>query len=232
LAPADLLWLYRSSNGKLAPPSRVKGKGTNGRQAMHKSILAVATLMLGGLAAGGCGEPAPTAYTYTSEQEGFSLTFPSDWTKSTGGYGMNLEIQPPGQDDPNVFRDDIFVRVETLPATMPVEDYCAVKIAKGVKKMPDYKEINKSATKLCGQDAWRLTYSYRNPNFDTPVTSVTYFLTSGMRGYVIAANAGSDKFAERKAKFEEILWTFKLLGEAAPAPAVPAAPAAAPAATQ
>ena len=202
---------------------------------MHKSILAVAALMLGGLAAGGCGEAAPTAYTYTSEQEGFSLTFPSDWPKSTGGYGMNLEIQPPGQDDPNVFRDDIFIRVETLPAAMPVEDYCAVKIAKGVKKMPDYKEISKSATKLCGQDAWRLTYSYKNPTYDTPVTSITYFLSSGMRGYVIAANAGSDKFAERKAKFEEILWTFKLLGAPAAAPAAPAAapaeaPAAAPAA--
>jgi hypothetical protein len=63
------------------------------------------------------------------------------------------------------------------------------------------------------------------------VTSITYFLTSGTRGYMIAANAGSERFAERKAKFEEILWTFKLLGAPAAAPGAPAAaaPAAAPA---
>ena len=196
---------------------------------MHKSILAAAAaaIVLGGLAGGGCtGEPAPTTITYSSPEEGFSLAYPSDWKKSAG-YGMNLEIQPPGQDDPNVFRDDIFVRVEGMPAPMPVEDYFAAKVAKGVKNMPDYKEITKAATKLCGQDAWRLTYSYTNPNYDSKVTSIAYFLTSGKRGYMIAANADPERFDERKAKFEEILWTFKLIGSAAPA----AAPAEAPAAT-
>ena len=194
---------------------------------MHKSVLAVAALMLGGLAGGGCtGEPAPTTSIYSNPQEGFSLAFPSDWKKSTSGYGMNLEIQPPGQTDPNVFHDDIFVRVENMPETMAGEDYFAVKVAKGVKNMPDYKEISKGQTKLCGQDAWRLTYSYTNPNYNSQVTSITYFLTSGTRGYMIAANAGSERFAARKAPFEEILWTFKLLGVPAAAPA--AAPAATP----
>jgi hypothetical protein len=206
---------------------------------MHKDILATvatAALILCGLAAGGCGEPAPTTTTYTNAQEGFSLTFPSDWKKSTSGYGMNLEIVPPGQNDPNVFRDDIFVRVENMADAMPIEDYFAVKVAKGVRNMPDYKEIAKGAVNVGGQDGRYLIYSYTNSIYDVQVTSITYFLTSGARGYIIAANGVAFRFHERKAAFEEILKTFKLLGAAAPAAAAPdaapAAPATAPAASK
>jgi hypothetical protein len=200
---------------------------------MHKVILAAAAMtavILGGLAAGGCkSQSEPTAETYMSFPEGFSLKFPSDWKKSTGGRGMNLEIVPPGQKDPNIFRDDIFVRVEAMAEAMPIEDYFAVKVAKGVKNMPDYKEIARGAVNVGGHDGRYLTYSYTNTNYDVQVTSITYFFTSGTRGYMVAANAGSERFPERKAQFEEILKTFKLL-DATIAPAeAPAAPAAAPA---
>jgi hypothetical protein len=200
---------------------------------MQKNILAAATvaaLILGGLAAGGCGEAAPKTYTYTSAQEGFSLTFPSDWRKSTSGYGMNLEIMPPGQKDSNVFRDDIFVRVENMAEAMPVEDYFSVKIAKGAKNMPDYKEIAKGAVNVSGHDGRYLIYSYTNGNYDVQVTSIAYFLTSGTRGYMVAANAVSERFPDRKTAFEEILKTFKLLGAPAPTAAAPDAAPAAPAA--
>jgi hypothetical protein len=201
---------------------------------MHKVILAAAAMtavILGGLAAGGCeSQSGPTTETYMSFPEGFSLKFPADWKKSIGGRGMNLEIVPPDQKDPNIFRDDIFVRVETMAEAMPVEDYFAVKVAKGVKNMPDYKEIARGSVNIGGRDGRYLTYSYTNTNYDVPVTSITYFLTSGTRGYMVAANAGSERFPELKARFEEILGTFKLL-DAPIAPAeAPAAPAAAPAA--
>ncbi|MCX5655435.1 MAG: PsbP-related protein [Planctomycetota bacterium] len=202
---------------------------------MHKGILATTAataFILGGLAAGGCGEAQPASEIYTSPQEGFSLTFPSDWKKSTSGYGMNLEIQPPGQNDPNVFRDDIFVRVEEMGKAMPVEDCIRVKIAKGVKVMPDYKEISREPVQVGGRDARRLIYSYKNPNYDVEVTSITYFLTSGTRGYTVAANAVSERFPQRKAQFEEVLGTFRLLGATAAPATAPTAPSAAPAATK
>ncbi|MCX5685705.1 MAG: PsbP-related protein, partial [Planctomycetota bacterium] len=188
---------------------------------MHKNILAAAAtaaLLLGGLAAGGCGggEAAPKAETYTSDTEGFSLTFPSDWKKSAG-YGMNLEIIAPGQEDSSGFRDDIFVRVEGMPEAMPIEDYFSVKVAKGVRNMPDYKEIAKGNIAVGGKDARYLIYSYTNLNYNSQITSIAYFLTSGMRGYIIASNAVSDRFPDRKAAFEEIMKTFKLTGAAAPA---------------
>jgi hypothetical protein len=195
---------------------------------MHKGTLAVAALVLGGLAAGGCESPAPKSETYTSDVEGFALTFPSDWTKSTSGRGMNLEILPPDQTDAGVFRDDIIVRVEGLAEVMPLEDFAAVKIAKVAKNVPGYKEITKDAVKVGGQDVRRLIFSYTNPNYDASVTSLTYFLVSGNRGYTVTANAATERFPARKAQFEEILGTFKLLGGPSAAPS--AAPAAAPAA--
>jgi hypothetical protein len=192
--------------------------------------MVAASAILAGLAAGGCesAPETPKTETYVSQAEGFSLTFPSDWKKSAAGfYGMNLEIIPPDQTNPNVFRDDIFVRVEPLVNALSLDDYVAIKVAKGVKNMPDYKELQKGPARLGGVDAQRLVYSYANG--DVLVTSITYFLVSGTRGYLVAANAVSNRFPDRKPQFEEIVGTFRLLNQptAAP-PTAPAAPAAQP----
>ncbi|MBM4018601.1 MAG: DUF1795 domain-containing protein [Planctomycetes bacterium] len=186
---------------------------------------ALVAALAAAMAAAGCDSKpaAPTTETFTSQAQGFSLTFPADWRKSTPGYGMDLEIIPPDQKDPNVFRDDIFVRVEGLADPMPLEDYFDVKVAKGVKNMPDYKEIEKGPARLGGTDARRLVYSYVND--DTPVTSITYFVVSGLRGYIVAANVVTDRFRDRRIQFEEIVQTFRLLNQPPPAPAeAPPAP--------
>ena len=192
---------------------------------MRATALAIvaASAVLAGLAAGGCasGPETPKTETYVSQAEGFSLTFPSDWKKSMAGFfGMNLEIIPPDQTDPNVFRDDIFVRVEPLVDPMPLDDYFAVKVAKGVKNMPEYKELERGPARLGGVEARRLVYSYANG--DRLVTSITYFLVSGTRGYMVAANAVSNRFPERRPQFEEIVQTFQLLSQAAPEAGGPA----------
>jgi hypothetical protein len=182
-------------------------------------VLLAAAAAVAALVAGGCSsEPAkPKAETYTSQAEGFALTFQSDWKKSTG-YGMNLEVMPPGQDNPNAFRDDIFVRVEGLAEALPLEDYFAIKVAKGAKNMPDYKEIEKSSVKLGGLDARKLVWSYTNG--ETPVTCTAYFLVKGTKGFMVAGQASADRFAQREAEFEQVMSTFRLLGdEAVPAPA-------------
>jgi len=190
---------------------------------MHKGVLtlaATAAVVLGALAAGGCGEPAaPASETYASEPEGFALTFPSDWTKSTSGHGMNLEIIPADQQDASVFRDDIIVRAEGLPKEMPLEEFAAAKVKAVANSLLDYKEIAKGPMKVGGQEARSLTFSYTNPNFKVSVTSMACFLVSGKRGFTVTANAATERFPARKARFEEILGTFRLLGGPAVAPA-------------
>jgi hypothetical protein len=186
--------------------------------------------VLGAILLAGCssGPATPPSETYTSREEGFSVTYPSDWVKSTTGFGMNVSLTPPDQTGGTAFRDLIFVRVEGLAEEMPLDDFFSVKVARGAKAMADYKEIEKGAVKLNGQDARRLMWSYSHN--ETPVTSMAYFLVSGRRGYMIAGSAQVDRFAHRKASFEAVMSTFKVEG-AQPAPAAPEtpAPAAAPA---
>jgi hypothetical protein len=171
-----------------------------------------AAAVLAALVLAGCGPETPKSETYASKELGFSVTFPSDWEKSAGGYGMDLALRPPDQADVNVFRDTLFVRAEGLADAMPLEGFFAAKAAGGAKVMPDYKQIEKGAVKLNGQDARRLVWSYTHSG--TPVQTMAYFLVSGRRGYMIAASARVDRFAQRKAAFEEIMATFKV--EAAP----------------
>jgi hypothetical protein len=178
------------------------------------SLGAAAVLAAIGLA--GCGPEAPKSETYASQSQGFSVTFPPDWAKTGGGAGMNLALRPPDQAEGEAFRDVLFVHVERLTDAMPLDDFFAVKSALGKKAMPDYKEIEKGAVKLNGQDARRLVWSYTDG--ETPVQTMAYFLVSGSRGYMIAGSAQAERFAQRKAAFEGILATFKVEG-AAPAPA-------------
>jgi hypothetical protein len=183
-------------------------------------MLLVAAVFLG---LGGCASAPekPKSETYASEVEGFSIAFPSDWRKTVGAPGMNLEIMPPDQTDPNVFRDDLLVRVEPLADPLALDDYFAIKVALGAKLIQDYKEIEKGPAVLGGRPAMRLVYSYVNG--DTPVTSMAYFLASGRRGYMVAASAVSNRFAERKPAFEAIVNTFQLLNQAGATETKPAA---------
>jgi hypothetical protein len=185
-----------------------------------------AAAVLAAIFLAGCGPEAPKSETYASQALGFSVTFPAEWAKTTGGLGMDLALRPPDQADEETFRDVLFVHVERLADAMPLDDFFAVKAARGAKAMPDYKEIEKGAVKLNGQDARRLVWSYTHE--ETPVQTMAYFLVSGNRGYMIAGSARAERFSQRKAAFEGIMATLKVEGAAAPAPAAAPTGAAAP----
>ena len=170
------------------------------------------TALLAVLSAGGCQPeppPPPQPKTYTSTENGFSMTFPGDWRSWEGGYGTVLEVMPPGQVDPNVFRDIVLVSIETLPDPLTPEEYMAIKAAKGAQVMADYAELERSPVTLNGRPAGRLVYS-STINAE-PVTSIAYFLVKGNRGYTLVAGAALQRFPLRKADFEKVASSFTLL---------------------
>jgi len=169
----------------------------------------LATLaMLVVLSAGGCGPSQPQAQTHANPEKGFTITYPGTWHESTYGHGADVEIMPIDEDDPNVFRDNVLVRVESLRDPLTAEEYAGIKIAKGATIMPDYKEIEKGAGTLGGIEARRLVYSYTHG--ETPVTSIAYFAVSGRHGYMVLGSAVSNRFEEFKPTLEGIIATFRL----------------------
>jgi hypothetical protein len=167
------------------------------------------------LCAAGCDSKpaAPKPETFASSECGFSLTFPDDWAKWMGIPGSNLLLYAPDQTDPNAFRDNVLVRVEYLEGGLTLDEFFNLKVSKGAAVMPDYKELQRGNATIGGQPARRLVYSYSHG--DTPVTSIAYFLLSGQRGYMVLCSASVDRFPQRKAQFEEIAGTFKLIPVAA-----------------
>jgi len=189
---------------------------------MSKNAWAVlAGVIAVGLGSAGCesGPAAPEMKTYVNKVLGFSLSYPGDWTKSENDPGMVVSVIPPDQTDPNVFRDIVFVWVEALQEPLNLEEYAAVKMARGPAKMPDFREFERVSVTLGGQPARRVMYSATMG--DQHITSMAYFLLSGNHGYMVVASADSARFAQRRTAFAEIANSFKLPG-AAPAGEPPA----------
>ena len=176
-----------------------------------RPVTTVMMAILAALALGGCRaepSPPPQPLTYTSAENGFSLTFPGDWRSWEGGYGTALEIMPPGQTDPNIFRDIVLVSIETLPDPLTPEEYLGIKAAKGARAMADYAELERSTVALNGRPAGRLVYSC-TVNGES-VHSIAYFLVKRNRGYTLLASAALQRLPLRKAEFETIASSFTL----------------------
>jgi len=160
---------------------------------------------------GGCSPPAtPPNQQYIDKEKGFEITYPGDWKRWTGGIGQDLEIIPSDQTNPNVFRDNLLVHVETVPAGTTLEGFFASKVAATQRADPEveYQEIERLPVVLGSEDAQRLVYSMRHDG--TQVTSAAFFLVRGGRGYTILCTAASEQFDKRRPEFEKIVGTFKL----------------------
>ena len=160
---------------------------------------------------GGCSTPAaPPDQQYIDQEKGFEITYPGNWKRWTGGIGQDLEIMPSDQTNPNVFRDNLLVHVETLTEGMTLDGFFASKVAaaEGADPEVEYQEIERLPVVLGGEDARRLVYSMSRD--EAQVTSVVFFLVRGNRGYTILCSAASERFDKRRPEFEKIVGTFKL----------------------
>jgi hypothetical protein len=180
--------------------------------------IGLAVLLAGAVLAGCEAQPAgPQTETYSSTQQGFSISYPGQWQKATTNFGQDPMFIPPDQTDPNVFRDNLTVHVEELPEGTTLEGLFAVKAAAGSNARPEveYKEISRGTASLGGVPARTLMYSFKRDEQQT-LTALAYFLVSGNRGYSILATAALARFPQHKPAFEEMAASFRLLS-AAPA---------------
>ena len=194
---------------------------------MSIRMLALAAVVLAGLAVAGCqgGPESPKAQTFTSQAEGYSITYPGDWRQFKGGPTSDFSAIPLDQTDLSGVFDNLLVHTEMLKDPLTLDEYFGIKTAV-MAKVPEeleFKELERGQATIGGMPAKKIVYTLKMD--DTPVTSVAYFVVSGSRGYTVLATIATARFAARKAALDEMVNSLKLEGVAATAPTAPTAPA-------
>jgi len=175
----------------------------------RKRFVALAVLGLAFLSASlaGCSSGSPESGRYYKKAEGFSIRFPAEWEQKENVMGtVVIAVSPAeGADDP--FRENVNVVVETLPATMDLEEYFKLNMANMEKMFTTGQQPEVSDTTFGGEKAKRVVYQTTMGQIG--VKGTLYVAVKGNRGYALTCSATPDSFDAYKARFEEIAGTFR-----------------------
>ena len=146
--------------------------------------------------------------TYTNSQYGFSISYPSSWTKqeNTGSSVVTFTAPSSGTGDtPATMR----ITVDDLTATpMSLDQYRATQLAKK-NALYSFNKIYDQAYKGVGFSGWKIGYTY---NAGTIMRSFEVYAIRGTTGYTLAFTSRDDKFAGYSVQSDTMFKTFQLTG--------------------
>ena len=176
---------------------------------VRKRFVAFAVLGLAFLSASlaGCSSGEPEPGRYYKKQEGFSIRFPAEWEQKENVMGTVVIALSPteGADDP--FRENVNVTVETLPSPMDLDEYFNLSMTNLKKLLTETRQPEVTDTTLGGEKAKRVVYQTTMGQIG--VKGMLYVVVKGNRGYALTCSAAPDSFDAYKARFEEIVGTFR-----------------------
>jgi len=143
---------------------------------------------------------------YISNDNGFSIRFPSSWEKREGVGGSVVAALSPQTNPADQFRPNANVIVKDLHRNATLEEYMHAVITY-MNKQSGFQIHDKGQIKINSSDAGWILYSQRRESINFKV--LTYILVQKRRAYQITCTATVDQFARYKKKFEDIAQTFK-----------------------
>lgn len=148
----------------------------------------------------------PDYLTYTNSQYGFSISYPSSWTKqeNTGSSVVVFTSPSSGMSDiPATMR----VAVDDLTANpMSLDQYRAAQLAKksGLDKFNVIFDLPYKGTGFSG---WKIGYTYVS---GTIMRSFEVYAIRGTTGYILAFSSRDDKFAGYSVQSDTMFKSFQL----------------------
>lgn len=126
------------------------------------SIASFLSLLL--LIGGGCDTSTSNIamQTYENKDKGFSIQYPENWSKQEGAYGTTaafLSSKPVGDN----FAENITITAKSVNATL--EAYVQSAINNAPKAYTDFKLLENTATKLGGESAKMLIYTFTESGY-------------------------------------------------------------------
>ncbi|HVP24800.1 MAG TPA: PsbP-related protein [Methanomicrobiales archaeon] len=149
-----------------------------------------------------------TYLTYTNSQYGFSISYPSTWTKQENTASSVVTFTAPTSGAVGVIPATMRVSVDDLSANpMSLDQYRAAQLAKK-KSLDKFNTVYDIPYKGNGYSGWRLGYTY-----DTGVIMRTFdtYAIRGTTAYTVSFTSRDDQFASYTVQSDTMFKSFQLI---------------------
>lgn len=169
--------------------------------------------------------PAFKGEPYVNKEKGYSIEFPSGWTKQERFMGLDVIALSPAETPKDSFRENASVLSGKLDAPITLDLFYSENLKNLQKALNNFKQDGSGDSTVDGQPAKWVLYTHKQGNFESKV--IQYFIMKGDYAYLITCGGEPAAYDKYKSTFDSIVKSFKFLKEGPqPAPAeAPAAPA-------
>jgi len=153
--------------------------------------------------------------TYVNPQDGFELQYPSNWEKIEFSRGIVEENRSilvnfisPLEDASDVFREYFIIEKGNLTSHLSVKQYVGMHI-NTKKTLPNFKLIESSPTLVAGKPAYKIVFTYSNPEVGTSKT-MEILAASADKIYLLSFNADVQKYSDYVLAIDRMIKSFQL----------------------
>lgn len=174
------------------------------RQAKIIIICIFITLFLNGCKTS---EPKGNFKTYTSKEDGFSISYPKTWKmqKDTNFELIKVIFHSPLDGNDDNYREFVAIKVfKGISPSFSIDKYFLAGAIAGHENLEDnFEEVESSLLKVNGIDAAKLIYKV-----DKDIQGMSFDLIQNGFHYTIICTALQDSFDKYKSQFEQICNSF------------------------
>ena len=152
--------------------------------------------------------PMPSYLTYSSPENGFSISYPSGWTVQEGKGGSVVTFTAPSSGMGSI-PATVKIFVEDISANpMGLEQYKNAQLAKR-QSLSGYNIVYDLFYKGTGYNGWKIGYTYQS---GTLMKTFELYIMRGTMVYTITYSSKEDQFAAYSQQFDTMIKSFQLTG--------------------
>jgi hypothetical protein len=154
------------------------------------------------------GVATETKDTFVHPERKYSITVPTDWTKSEDTKGLDVMFMGPPNPEDQISDATMNVKTGPLPAQISLDQFYSVNIESLKKDFKDFKIIEEGKRLIDGHPTKYIVYSYDQSGMS--ITIRQYFLIKDQVAYLFTFGAESKYYQDYISQFDQILESIKL----------------------
>lgn len=151
---------------------------------------------------------AETMETYASQENGFSIDFPTTWEKKQGLMGIDVMAFAPFDSPEDILRENTNILVSTLETSMTSKEFVRQNLDGLEQILTDFVLEDQQEITLDGVKGTMILY--RHKYNEIPLQVAQYLILVDNQAYIITFSSTPQDFPSYKPTFDAIIKSFKL----------------------